>query len=202
MSEDNDWNYSIGSVTRLIGTALMTPVTTRVLQARLSPASGISILDHQQRRVLTAVAARLLPQEDRAEPIELVDTFDRLLASGAGDGWRYADLPDDAAMIEQGLVATDALAMARHGAEFAALPSNAQDVLLHDIQSELFANDEWPTTSASLWFEELLAGLVEIYYAHPFAAEEIGYAGMADAQGWQTIGPGDRAAHEPEATSR
>lgn len=50
---------------------------------------------------------------------------------------------------------------------------------------------------AALYFEELLALVVDIYYAHPLASEEIGYTGMADAHGWQAIGLDERETHEP-----
>jgi hypothetical protein len=49
----------------------------------------------------------------------------------------------------------------------------------------------------ALYFEELLALVVDVYYAHPLASEEIGYIGMADAHGWQAIGLDQRETHEP-----
>jgi hypothetical protein len=55
---------------------------------------------------------------------------------------------------------------------------------------------------ANRFFEELLVLATETYYAHPLAQEEIGYAGMADAAGWQAIGLDEREAHEPAPLDR
>jgi hypothetical protein len=42
--------------------------------------------------------------------------------------------------------------------------------------------------SAKLFFEELLAETIEIFYSFPLVQQEIGYVGMADAKGWSNIG--------------
>jgi len=55
----------------------------------------------------------------------------------------------------------------------------------------------WRTLPAARFFEELLAEVVETYYAHPLAQEEIGYAGMADAPGWRAIGLDEREERDP-----
>lgn len=46
-------------------------------------------------------------------------------------------------------------------------------------------------------FEELLAEGAEIFFAHPLAQDDLGYAGYADAHGWTRIGLGEREARDP-----
>ncbi len=182
--------YPAHSVTDLIGGALLTPATAAALRDRIAPVDppAKTVLDERQLAVLAAVAARLVPQPDRPTPIDLAARLHRRLADGKGDGWRYADQPADAELVARGL---DALA----AAGFAGRDGAGQDELLRNVQA---GGADWPGISSARWFEEVLAGVVDLYYSHPLAQEEIGYAGMADARGWQDVGFGARAAHEPE----
>jgi hypothetical protein len=83
------------------------------------------------------------------------------------------------------------------GAGLASLPGAERDAVLRAVQSGEAPGEVWAQMDAACYFEELLALLVDIYYAHPLALEEIGYVGMADAHGWQAIGLDQREAHEP-----
>lgn len=198
-----DRAYPTGAVTGLIGGTLMTPVTAAALQARLSPPAedGSPVLDARQLDLLAAVTTRLIPQRDRPSPINLVRAFHVRLMHGAGDGWRYADMPADEAAHRRGLDALDASAAMAFGADFLRLEPARQDELLGQVQLGQVADAPWHGVSPARWFEEVLAMLVDIYYAHPLAQEEIGYAGMADARGWPAVGIASRAPHEPEPLS-
>ncbi len=74
-----------------------------------------------------------------------------------------------------------------------------QDAVLGSVQNEEAAGATWNLLPSRRFFEELLAEVTEIYYAHPLAQEEIGYAGMADAPGWTRIGLDEREEREPQA---
>lgn len=192
--------YPANSITGLIGTTLMTPITSAVLRRRLEPVAepAAPLLDAGQLAVLSAVAARLIPQGDREPPIDLAAALHHRLSKGDGDGWRYADLPPDGETVARGLLALDASAVAVSRHSFAALDGAKQDELLREVQFGRAVGPCWAGISPARWFEELLAALVDVYYAHPLAQEEIGYLGMADARGWQAVGLNARAAHEPE----
>ena len=198
-SSSTDPSWPSGTVTGLIGGPLMTPATSRALVDRLavSPPST-AVFDSEQLTTLAAMAARLLPQDGRAMPIDLAGELNRRLANNAGDGWRFAALPADAAAHQRGLDATDAAASSRHGKRFPQLLPAEQDALLRDIQFRNISGADWEGFDSALWFVDLLAVLVDIDYSHPVAQEEIGYLGMADARGWQDVGFGARAPHEPE----
>lgn len=187
--------YPTGTVTGLIGGDRMTAKTSEVLRARLAPvaAPAIAVLDDDQQAVLAALAARLLPQDGQPTPIDLAGTLHHRLAAGLGDGWRYAVLPPDPEMVGRGLNALDSTA-----GGFVALVGAAQDTVLHEVQSGRAAGPVWGGVDPARWFEEVLAMLVDIYYSHPLAQEDIGYLGMADARGWQATGFGARRGFEPE----
>ncbi|MCA1654697.1 MAG: gluconate 2-dehydrogenase subunit 3 family protein [Sphingomicrobium sp.] len=201
MSHPPSVTYASGAIVRLIGSDLMTEPTTAALLRRLAPVSDgahSTILDERQLALLAAVAARLVPQTERTAAIDLVGSFHRRLVEGTGVGWRYAELPAAAVMHRTGLAALNASAAAAFGSEFVELQAAQQDELLRTVQSGKTWPVAWRGIDPAMWFEELLATLVDIFYAHPLAQDDIGFAGMADAHGWPDVGLGAREVYEPE----
>jgi hypothetical protein len=188
-----------GTVRALLTTDLVTAPTRKALQARLDlPAvSSPRWFSVDQFATLAAVCARLIPQTDRTESVDVPGLIDQRLAEGVGDGWRYADMPPDGEAHRRGLRGLDETSQIWFGSTFKLLESVCQDSVLTTVQRGTPPGETWRTLSATRYFEELLAIVVDLYYAHPHAQEEIGYVGMADARGWQVIGLNQRAAHEP-----
>jgi hypothetical protein len=139
----------------------------------------------------------MIPQPERDLPIDLAGGLDCRLADGDGDGWRYARMPSDADMHVRGAAGFDETAQAMLGCGFAQALGMERDAVLRAAQSGKAEGAVWVTMDSACYFEELLSLLVDIYYAHPLALEEIGYVGMADGHGWQAIGLNERDAHEP-----
>ena len=192
--------YPTGTVRALIESDLVTPATRAVLLERLDPGPAESthgVFDSATSAILRAVCARLIPQPDRAEPIDLAAAVEERLASGKGNGWRYAAMPPDAEAYERGLRAVDECAQTLFGESFVSLDERRADDTLRAVQRGDPPGPGWTGLPSELFFEELLAEVVECYYSHPLAQEEIGYAGFADAHGWQALGLDQLAAHEP-----
>ena len=193
--------YPSGTVSALLETDLVTPPTRAALTERLhkAPIAVPRFFDEATFTTLRAVCARLVPQPDRAQPIDLAGPIDGRLAQGEGDGWRYDQMPPDGEAHRRGLQALDESARLLCGASFAELDDTRQDELLLLVQRDEVSGGLWETMQASRFFEELLAGATESYYSHPLAQEEIGYVGMADAHGWQAIGLNELEPWEPRA---
>ena len=198
MTGTPEHRYPVGTVLALINSAHVTAPTRAALRARLvePPPVHPDVLG-ERLGLLAAVCARLIPQTDRDTPINVAGLLHARLATGIGDGWRYADLPPEAAAWHLGLDGIDETARALSGSEFIGLLAGQQDAVLRVVQSGNSAGAIWGSLPAARFFEVLLASAVESYYSHPLAQEEIGYAGMADAPGWQAIGLGEREAREP-----
>jgi hypothetical protein len=192
-------SYTPGSVRSLIESDLLTSPTRHALRRRLHKPA---VVDPQFFRpadfaTVSAVCDRLIPQRERTRPIDLAGALDTRLAEGGGDGWRYAAMPSDAEMHVAGIAGIEQAASALFGGGFTHLSEPEQDAVLLAVQRGAAAGSVWAAMDAALYFEELLALVVDIYYAHPLASEEIGYTGMADAHGWQAIGLDERETHEP-----
>jgi len=193
--------YPSGTVSALLETDLVTPPTRAALTERLNkaPIAVPRFFDEATFATLRAVCARLIPQPDRAQPIDLAGPIDGRLAQGEGDGWRYDQMPPDGEAHRRGLQALDEDARLLCDANFAELDDRRQDEMLLLVQRDEVSGGLWETMQASRFFEELLAGATESYYSHPLAQEEIGYVGMADAHGWQAIGLNELEPREPKA---
>ncbi len=147
-------------------------------------------------RLLEAVAARLLPQPERPVPIPLAPSVDQRLAEGRADGWRYDALPPDREAYRMGLGGIQEIAQSLFQADFEALTAAQQDEVIAALAGGDPPGAIWQTLLAGRFFEEMLAELTEIYYAHPWAQEEIGYVGYADLPAWTKIGLNEKELRE------
>lgn len=192
-------NYPTGTVRALLETDLVTPPTRHALQARLRQPAVTTprFFDARDFATLRAACARLIPQTEREQAIDLAGALDERLAAGKGDGWRYDQMPPDGEAHRRGLRGLDETAQALLAMNFQQLEAAQQDEVLLAVQRGEAHGETWRTLPARRFFEELLAELTEIYYSHPLAKEEIGDASMADAHGWQKISLDEHEAHEP-----
>ncbi len=192
--------YPPNTVRALLHSDAVTPPTRAALLERLdAQPQAPQFFDAAEMATLRAACARLIPQCERENPIEIASSIDERLAAGKGDGWRYDALPPDGEAFRRGLRGLDQSADGEHNAPFAALNETQQDAILGSVQNGAARGEVWQTLSGARFFEELLADATENYYAHPLAQEEIGYAGFADAPGWVEIELNQREAREPEA---
>lgn len=204
MGHDVAHRYPEGTVRNLLQTDHVSDATRAALMARLALPTVIApvFFTASEFAALRAVCDRLMPQADRADPIDLAGVIDRRLESGQGDGWRYDALPPDGEMYRLFLRGLDAMAGEHDGVPFAKLNDHAQDEVLAAVQDGHTAPPVWGTVPSARCFEEILAEVVETHYAHPRAQEEIGYVGMADLPGWSRIGLNERDAREPLPVAR
>jgi pimeloyl-ACP methyl ester carboxylesterase len=174
--------------TTLIASERVSPKTREVLEQRMAgPAPTTGILNAGQTATLRAMLARVIPQETNA--IDLTGYILARLASGKGDGWRYAVLPEDLQAYREGL---DQLA----AQNFASLDVETQDAVLQQLAAE-------PGSPAARWFEEVRGDAVVAYMAHPATLARLGYSGIGvggantEYKGFATLGPNQREAWEP-----
>lgn len=196
--------YPRGTVRALLHTDLVTSETRQVLNERLEQEETIqpSFFDNETFITLRAVCNRLIPQPDPAATVDLAGCLDSILTEGKGNGWRYDEMPTDDKAHLTGLCGIDETSKIMFGAAFKLLGEAEQDEVLISIQNNTANGKTWKTMPAHLFFEELLAAIVEIFYSHPYAKEQIGEVAMADAKGWQKIGLNELEAREPKVLNK
>jgi len=175
------------------------------------PAYRPTILDPVELAILRAAMGRVVPVPN----LDLAARLDRRLASGEGDGWRFAALPPDADAYRAALRTLDAAARAAHGRPFVILDGNDQDTLLTLCErAELTVPDmlggRLDADRMRFWFEDLRADAVRLWLGHPAALARIGFSGIgaggdrdgeiADGlPGFRAVGLDSPEAWEPRA---
>lgn len=177
------------TVRSLLATDHVTNATRQVLTERLNtPRRQPEFFSAGEFALLETICNRLIPQDDRPEPIDIAGGIDERLTQNKSNGWRYDVMPADDDAYRQGLSGVEESAQMLFQRPFQQLSGDQQDSLLKLIQTGDAPGNIWKSLPADRFFEELLAESVENYYSHPLAQEEIGYVGMADVPAWQRIG--------------
>jgi len=176
--------------------------TRRVVRQRVEEVPRYRFFSIDEARTMEAICARILPQDDRppAERVPLAPWIDERLYDGAGDGYRYEDMPGDREAYRLALRGCDESANQLHGQAFAVLGPAAQDEVLGRVAVGEAPGDAWAHLPAIRFFKELVGEIVATYYAHPTAWAEIGFSGPASPRGHIRL---DLDRHDPwEATER
>lgn len=169
--------------------------TRRVVLDRVNNVPPLRFFSPDEAKLMGAVFDRLLPQEDRdaAHRIPILNFVDERLYLNQGDGYRYENMPEDRDAYRIGMRALQALAQAVHGKPFEALEPFAQEELLkrlHDGKPAV-AEEVWSELPAHRFFLLLMHDATRVYYAHPFAWDEIGYGGPAYPRGYMRLVNGE-----------
>lgn len=147
-----------------------------LLHRHAGPSSAAKgVLSARQSSTLAAVVERVL--DGAGDARDIARRIDVDLATGVGDGWRFADLPPDRLAWPLGLDALDALS-----GGFAALSAQEQDRWLHAIfvrEAGDCADCGWSAAQLAAWFEDLRAETVRIWTSLPVTMAALGYDGFA-----------------------
>jgi hypothetical protein len=171
-------------------------LTQRLVETSQAAAYEPQFFAPETYQLFVAVAARLFPQSERPVPIPLIVSVDKRLAEGRSDGWRYDALPPDREAYRLGLGGIEQIAHALFQQRFEQLAPAQQDAVIESLASGTPPGETWQSLNADRFFEEMLAELTAVYYAHPWAQDEIGYTGYADLPGWTKIGLNEKEARE------
>lgn len=167
--------------------------TRDVVHHRMREVPERRFLSERQWSLLEAIAARLVPQPEREQPVPIAPWIDERLHKNHGPGFRYADMPPMREAWRQGLEAIRAETENRYGKSFEQLSPEQQDALLDDVQHERVDRRFWGDLPPGGFFTHLLLkDVVAIYYSHPWAWNEIGFGGPASPRGYARLGFNER----------
>ncbi len=176
--------------------------TRAVVLRRLDEPPPIRFFDSDEVRVLTVVCEHVLPQDDRpaAHRIPIVPLIDERLFEHRTRGYRFENMPPHGEAYRLAIQIFQVMARELHGREFLELSWREQDELLKTIR------DGKPTAALHLWqrlpvhrfWTLLIEDCVEVYYAHPWSWDEIGYGGPAYPRGYFRLERGEPEPWEVE----
>lgn len=132
-------------------------------------------LDARERETLRAVTIQVLGPD--VDAVDIAHRVEAALATRQGDGWRFADLPEDLHAWPLALQTLNRLAPG-----FATMGAPAQAQILHAIASgTVDAPADTPLSAQQMqhWFEDARAALAHLWASLPRTWAEIGYDGFA-----------------------
>lgn len=166
--------------------------TTRAaIEQRLHEVPPVRFFSQEQAQLMEAVLARLVPQEDRSSDrqIPILPWIDQRLYRNELSGFRYETMPPDQEAYRLGLTAVSEMATQKFGRPFSALTDHQQDLLLksiHDGQPEP-NHPAWAQMDVHRWWAMLMEDAVSVYYAHPWAWDEVGFGGPSYPRGYMRL---------------
>lgn len=165
--------------------------TRKVVLDRVNNPPPIRFFSPEEAQLMKAVCDRLLPQDDRdeAHKIPVVNFIDERLYMGRISGYRYEDMPPDQEAHRLGLQAIEQIAQHMFSISFTELSPRAQDEVLqtlHDFDPPA-AQEIWRKMSVKHYWPLLMQDVVQAYYAHPYAWDEVGFGGPAYPRGYMRL---------------
>lgn len=184
-------------------TASWNEATRKVVDDRLNNVPPRRFFDEADYALLRAVVDTLLPQPERtgSQRIPVEAFIDEMLHLNRSGGTRYADALPMREAWRRGLAAIEHESRLVHGRPFGRLSEKERHALFDRIDSGDIDEAVWTGLHPRRFFRHvLLKDAVKIYYAHPYAWNEIGFGGPAAPRGYVRLGPDDRDPWEAEET--
>jgi hypothetical protein len=163
--------------------------TRRVVLDRVHNTPDFRYFDAHQRATLQALCARVVPQTHRRPErrVAIAPWIDARCAGGHGDGFRFENMPSNARAWTLGLQGLDETTRALFGDDlcFKDLDETRQQAVLEAIRADDPPGEIWRHLPARRWWVYVaLRQITAVYYAHPYAWDEIGFGGPAYPRGY------------------
>ena len=148
-----------------------------------------------EAEIMQRVVEHVLPQDDRVSErrIPILPFIDERLHEGRTAGYRFENMPHDGEAYRMFVRAVDLMALAAHGRQFLSLAWHEADLLLKSLHdaSPIGAEGIWKTMPVKRFWTLLVQDCAEVYYAHPWAWDEIGFGGPAYPRAYFRLERGD-----------
>jgi len=164
--------------------------TRAVIEARMRLAGRpLRFFTAEQEPTLRAFCDTAMAQD--GEPrVPVVEFVDDKLAAGRGDGYQYADMPDDRNTWALVLAGLDEVTRSRYGKDgFAAAESATRDAIVEQFAHGQLSGGAWDRLNVSRAWSVVMHAVLTGFYAHPWAWNEIGFGGPAYPRGFMRLGP-------------
>jgi hypothetical protein len=177
-------------------------VTREVVEKRVSKEKPIRFFTPDEARTMYAVVDRILPQDDRTDErrIPILPSIDERLYEDRIEGYRFEDMPADQEAYRIAARAFKEMAQALHGSAFHELDTREQEKILKSIHSAKpqAAQELWKQMNIERFWTLLVTDVVAVYYAHPWAWDEVGFGGPAYPRGYMRLEEGEPEPWEVE----
>jgi Gluconate 2-dehydrogenase subunit 3 len=167
--------------------------TTEVIAARMGPPAAIRFFTEHEADTATALFNLLLDQSGETI-VPVTNMVDNRLLAGETDGWHYEDMAPDGDAWRLSLQWLDDDGHNLELKTFVELSIAQQKHVIQKVQDR--DSQPWHGVPGvqvwSLWTRYACTA----FYSHPFAWQEIGFAGPAYPRGYKNIGVDRRESFE------
>lgn len=178
-------------------------VTRRVVVDRVENVPPIRFFAPAEAETLKAFCDVVTAQD--AEPrIPVLSYIDEKLNGGVGDGYQYFDLPGDGEVWRRVAAGLDEEARRLSYDSFAAAPVETQLGVVHRFSRSELRGEVWDVTNVARAWSVVMRYVVQAFYSHPWAWNEIGFGGPAYPRGYGAFGSphlGERESWEAEESA-
>lgn len=174
--------------------------TRRVVLDRVHNVPPFRHFSQHQRTTLEALCARIIPQSHRPPErrVPIAPWIDQGCGIDVLEGYRFEDMPPNVTAWHWGLDGLDQTAQAKFGAQFFDLDGVRQDEVLQAIRGGDPPGEVWRRVPARRWWVYVaLRQITGVYYAHPYAWDEIGFGGPSYPRGYFALNHGAPEPWEP-----
>lgn len=170
--------------------------TRELILGRIQNIPPIRFFSWHEAETLQALVDIIMPQSDRPPErrIPIVPFIDRTVYRGETPGYRHEDMPDARTAWRLGLEGVNQTSRALYeGRPFVELGAEERLALLECLWAGSPPGEAWQRLPVRRFCIGILTGvIVDVYYAHPTAWNEIGYGGPAYPRGYYALGNGAR----------
>lgn len=176
--------------------------TRKVVEERVSREQPIRFFTPEEAATMFAVVDRVLPQEDRIDErrIPILPDIDERLYKNKLDGYRFEDMPPDQDAYRIAAHAFEKMAQKLYELPFHELSVPQQEEILRSVHQAKpqAAQHLWKKMNIERFWTMLVTDVVAVYYAHPWAWDEVGYGGPAYPRGYMRLEEGEAEPWEVE----
>jgi Gluconate 2-dehydrogenase subunit 3 len=174
--------------------------TREVVLDRVEHVPDIRFFSSREAETLAAFCDVVTAQD--AEPkIPVLNYVDEKLFHRRLDGFRYFDMPDDPETWRRVARGLDEAARERGAGGFATATELQRLEICHAFANGELHGGVWETINVGRAWSVVMRGVLQAFYSHPWAWNEIGFGGPAYPRGYAAFGSpelGEREGWEGE----
>ena len=173
-------------------------VTREVVMKRVEQVPPFRFFSPDERPTLRAFCDCVTAQ-DREPRVPVAAMVDDKLYEPRLDGFQHAHMPDDRDTWHTVLRGLDESARSLFQIDsFSACPLDVQHQICHRFSNGELEGGVWETLDCSTAWSVVMRAVIQSFYSHPWAWNEIGFGGPAYPRGYSRLGDGMREEWEGE----
>lgn len=169
--------------------------TREIVLSRLEHPPVIRFFSGEEVLLLECICDHILPQDDRdlSRRIPIVPFIDERLYEKRIPGFRFGSMPPDWEAYRLALRAISSMAKKLFGHVFLEIRWREQEEILKSIHDgkPMAAQDIWKRLPPDRYWALLVQDCVDVYYAHPWSWDEIGFGGPAYPRAYMRLERGE-----------